>query len=80
MNNVLKLITLKVRERESVKSNSSQEPRASGKPNAMFSSRSDELGNQFESFMFKYADPSNWEDLFLKVIKITCSVRQDLNL
>ena len=46
------------RERESLKSNSSQEPRASGKPNALFSSRSDEPGNQFESSMDKYADPS----------------------
>ena len=44
--------------RESLKSNSSQEPRASGKPDAVFSSRSDEPGNQFESSMFKYADPS----------------------
>ena len=45
--------------RESLKSNSSQEPRASGKPDAVFSSRSDEPGNQFESSMFKYADLSN---------------------
>ena len=44
--------------RESWKSNSSQEPRASGKPDALFSSRSDEPGNQFESSMFKYADVS----------------------
>ena len=35
--------------RESLKSNSSQGPRASGKPDAVFSSWSDELGNQFES-------------------------------
>ena len=52
---VLKLITLEKR----LKSNSSQEPRASGKPDAVFSSRSDEPGNQFESSMFKYADLSN---------------------
>ena len=44
--------------RESKKSNPSQEPRASGKPDAVFSSRSDEPGNQFESSMFKFADPS----------------------
>ena len=44
--------------RESLKSNSSQEPRASGKPDAVFSSRSDEPGNPFESSLFKYADPS----------------------
>ena len=30
--------------------------------------------------MFKYAVRQNWEDLFLKVMKITCSVRQDLGL
>ena len=39
-------------------SNSFQEPRASGKPDAAFSSRSNELGNQFESHIFKYADSS----------------------
>ena len=38
--------------RESLKSSSSQEPRASGKPNAVFSSRSDEPGNQFKSSNF----------------------------
>ena len=43
---------------ESKKSDSSQEPRASGKPDAVFSSRSDEPGNQLESSIFKYADPS----------------------
>ena len=41
-----------------MKSNSSQEPRGSGKPDALFSSRSDEPENQFESSMFKYVDPS----------------------
>ena len=44
--------------RKSLKSNSSREPRASGKPDALFSSGSDERGNQFESSVFKYADPS----------------------
>ena len=44
--------------RESLKSNSSHEPRASGKPDAVFSSRSDELGNPFESSLFKYAGTS----------------------
>ena len=44
--------------RETLKSHSSQEPRASGKLDALFSSRSDEPGNQFESSMFKFADPS----------------------
>ena len=41
-----------------MKSNSSQEPRASGKPDAVFSSRSEEPRNQLESSIFKYADPS----------------------
>ena len=40
-------------------SSSSQEPRASGKPAAMFSSRNKEPGNQFKSSVFKHADPSN---------------------
>ena len=43
--------------REILKSNSSQEQRASGKPDAVFSSWSEEPGNQFESSMFKHADP-----------------------
>ena len=64
---VLKPTTLKERERrerESLKSNSSQDPRASGNPDAVFSSRSDEPGNQVESSMFKYADPSElWRSL-----------------
>ena len=46
--------------RESLKSNSSREPRAYGKPDAMFSSRSNEPGNQIENSIFKFADPSNW--------------------
>ena len=41
-------------------SSSSQEPRAHGKPDAMFSSGSKEPGNQFKSSIFKNADPSNW--------------------
>ena len=53
MHNMLKLITLT----ESLKASSSQEPIAYGKPDAMFSSRSIELGNQFESSIFKYAHP-----------------------
>ena len=40
-------------------SSSSQEPRAYGKLDAMFSSRSNESGNQFVNSMFKFADPSN---------------------
>ena len=45
--------------RDSLMSSSSQEPRASGKPDALFSPRSDEPGNQFESSVFKFADPAN---------------------
>ena len=45
--------------RESLKSNSSQEPRASGKPDAVSSSSSGEPGNQCKSSVIKYADPSN---------------------
>ena len=45
--------------RESLTSSSSQEPRASGKPAAMFSLGSEEPGNQLESSVFKNADPSN---------------------
>ena len=41
-------------------SNSSQEPRASGKPADMFPSGCKELGNQFKcSSTLKHADPSN---------------------
>ena len=39
-------------------SSSSQEPSAPGKPAAMFSSGSEEPGNQFKSSVFKHADPS----------------------
>ena len=45
--------------RASLMSSSSQEPRAYGKPDATFSSGSKEPGNQFESSIFKNADPSN---------------------
>ena len=45
--------------RESLKSNSSQEPQASGKPGALFSLRSNEPGNLFERSVFKHDDPSN---------------------
>ena len=66
--------------RESLKSNSSQEPRAFGKPDALFSSRSDELGNQFESFMFKYADPSILGMSFFECNKdhVLCQARSEL--
>ena len=45
--------------RESLRSNPSQEPRASGKPDALLSSRGDKPGNQFDSSIFKFADPLN---------------------
>ena len=70
--------------RESLKSNSSQEPRASGKLDAV-SSRSDEPGNQFEKFVFffflKYAAPSKLGRTLLEgSTDHFFSVRQDLNL
>ena len=64
--------------RENLMSNSSQEARAYGKPDAMFSSRSNEPGNQFDSSIFNSLIHQIWEDLFLKATKIICSVRQDL--
>ena len=45
--------------RESLTSGSSQEPRAYGKPDAMFSSGSKEWSNLIKSSVFKNADPSN---------------------
>ena len=45
--------------RKRLMSSSSQEPRACGKPDAMFSSGSTELGNLIKSSVFKHADPSN---------------------
>ena len=45
--------------RESLMSSSSQEPRAYGKLDAMFSSRSHELGSQYDNSFFKFAYPSN---------------------
>ena len=40
------------------------------KPAAMFSLGNEEPGNQTKSSVFKNADPSNLEDLFLKAVKI----------
>ena len=45
--------------RENMTSSSSQGPRASGKPAAMFSSGSQEPGNQVNSSIFNNAHPSN---------------------
>ena len=45
--------------RKGLMSGSSQEPRATEKPAAMFSSGSEEQGNQFKSSVFKNADPSD---------------------
>ena len=45
--------------RESMMSSSSQEAGAYGKPDAMFSTRSNEPGNKFERSIFKFADPSS---------------------
>ena len=77
-------------------SSSSQEPRVSGKPDAMFSfdseptlntfsvrNRSNEPGDQFESSVLLFLDlltHQMLEDLFLKAIKIICLIWQGLNL
>ena len=37
-----------------------------GNPAALFSLRSEELGNQFKSSVFKNTDPSNWERSLLE--------------
>ena len=80
---VLKLITLEERERErerELEVKFISRATSVWEIDAVFSSRSDEPGNQFENSIFKYADPSKLRSLFLKVKKITCSFRQDLNL
>ena len=66
--------------RKSLMSSSCQEPSAPGKLAALFSLGSEEAENQFKSSVLKNADPSIWEDLFLKAKKIICSVRQGLKL
>ena len=63
--------------RKSLMSSSSQEPK---KPAALFLFGSEQPGNQFKSSVFKNADPSNLGDLFLKATRITCSIKQSLNL
>ena len=55
-------------------SSSSQEPSATEKPAATLSLGSEEPGNHFT------LTRQIWEDLFLKAIKIICSVKQSLNL
>ena len=55
-------------------SSSSQEPSAREKPAALFSLRNEESGDQFKGSLTHQV----WKDLFLREIKITCSVRQDL--
>ena len=61
----------------------SQEQRAYGKLDAMFSSTNSGVtnwGNQFENSIFNSLIHQIGEDLFLKATRITCSVRQDLKL
>ena len=65
--------------RESLMSSASQEPSAPGKPAALFFSGNEEPGNQFQSSIFKNADPSNLGRSLI-AMKMICSVRQDLNL
>ena len=59
---------------------SSQEPRASGKPNAMFSLGNEEWETNSRVLFENSLIHQIWEDLSLKAIKIICLVRQDLNL
>ena len=47
--------------RESLMSSSSEEPRAYGKPDAIFSSGGKEPGNLIKSSVFEHAEPSNLE-------------------
>ena len=58
---------------------SSQEPSAPVKLAALFAFGNEEPGDQFKSSVFRNADPSNVEGLFLREIKIICSVKQYLN-
>ena len=51
---------------KSMKSDSSQEQRESGKPDAVLSSKSNEPGDQLKSSIFKHSASQIWEDLFLK--------------
>ena len=59
---------------------SSRMPIAQEKPAALFSLGSEEPGNQFESSIFKNADPSNLGRSLIEAIKIICPVKRDLNL
>ena len=61
--------------KESLRSHSSEGQKASGKPDAMFSSEQEtESGVLCSETLIRRI----WEDLFLKATKTTCSVRQDL--
>ena len=60
---------------------SSPMPIATEKFAALFSYGSEEQGNQFKSSVFKKTLTRQiWEDLFLKAVKIICSVKKNLNL
>ena len=61
-------------------SSSSQEPRGTGKFAAMFSSGSQEPGNQLKSSIFENADPSNPERSLLEGDKAHLPSQEDLNL
>ena len=59
----------------SLRSHSSEGQKASVKHHALFAS---EQGNLIRSSVFRNANPVGiWDDLFLKVTRITCSIRQD---
>ena len=66
--------------RESLMSSSSQEPSAPEKPAAMFSSGNENLEINSRVPFSKTLTRQIWEDLFLEVIKIIYSVRQEMNL
>ena len=65
--------------RESLMSSSSQEPRAYGKLDAMFSSRSHESGSRYDIPFSSSLIHQIWDDLFLMEIEITCLLKRDLN-
>ena len=82
--------------RESSMTNSSRDLEVSGKPDAVFSclsessqntfserDRSNERRNRFESsvhYVFGFADPANVGNHFLMETRITCLIKQGLNL
>ena len=77
VHNVLKLITEEEKARCQVHLKSRERL---GNRMQCFHQRAPNRETSSRVLFFKFADPSNWEDLFLRTMKIICSVRQDLNL